>query len=783
MHTVKKIALMTWYHDNFGTVLQAVALQFTIESLGYPIDIVKYPVSGIRREGLAQKLLSYKRITAKLVRQFHAIKYRGGRDIQKAEAFAAFRNKHLHFTEPVHLAEEFEALNESYSTFVCGSDQIWSPILFNERYFLDFVHDDKTKVAYAPSFGVKNIADEIIRQKTGQYIKRFEHISVREEQGAGIIEKLTGERPCVMPDPTLLLTASDWEPFMAQGSYDTPYALCYFIGENEEYWNHAFGTAHSNGLPVRIIPMHPKDHFRDGCALKGQGPGEFLALIKNAAIVCTDSYHGVILSIAFGVPFFVYKRFGDRDKASQNSRVLDLLDHLQLRDRLVDYAHSISPTSIECDYSLAWSIIERDRQSAIEYLKTSLPEDACDRNASIHGGVSMREPLSKVFDVKGHCCGCAACFNICPSKAIRMEPDAYGFLYPSIDQSRCIGCGRCKKVCSFQSAEQTGNEPVAAFAAVNRDADLLASSSSGGVFGALAKYVLQNDGVVFGCAFNERQEPEHICIEDMESLKLLQGSKYVQSNINGIYAEAKRLLDSGREVLFTGTPCQVAGLNAFLGKEHENLLTADLVCHGVPSVKLFADYLHFVESKLGGRITEVNFRDKTKSWGHSGLILYKKSGKTRRKIIRPYLSSYYSYFLRGHISRESCYCCKYACGIRQGDFTMGDFWGVEHFHPEIPIKGGVSVLLANTQKAMKLLERLESDLALTKSTRLNAQAHNEQLNAPLRASDKRGFIYKLWLEKGYAAVDRIYFKRNRVFIAKSLIPRTVKEGIHKLLRC
>ena len=394
--------------------------------------------------------------------------------------------------------------------------------------------------------------------------------------------------------------------------------------------------------------------------------------------------------------------------------------------------------------------------------------------------------MIELFNQKKNCCNCTACMNICPKQAITIKPDENGFSFPEIDRDLCIECGLCNKVCAFQNVPITGNEPISTYVAINKNSEVLLSSASGGIFGALASLVLEKNGVVFGCAYNNDMEPEHIYVDNLQDIKKLQGSKYVQSNINTTYTEAKKYLKNDRWVLFTGTPCQIAGLKSFLGKDYGNLITVDIICHGVPSADFFRGYIQYLEDKLRGKVTDFKFRDKSNGWGLRGKVVYKKQGKVLQKSILPIDSYYYSYFLKGDIYRENCYECKYACGSREGDFTMGDYWGVEKAHPEIETKKGVSVLLVNSKKGTTLIDELRKYLDLTESTFEQARVQNGQLNSPTPKSLRREAILKTWREKGYQAVNDEYYKlyKKQIIISrvKTLIPQPVKELAKKYIK-
>jgi coenzyme F420-reducing hydrogenase beta subunit len=366
-----------------------------------------------------------------------------------------------------------------------------------------------------------------------------------------------------------------------------------------------------------------------------------------------------------------------------------------------------------------------------------------------------------------------------------MKSDIDGFIYPIINNDLCVECGLCKTVCAFQHEPVTYAKPFATYAAVNKNQSVLTASASGGIFAALASVVFEKGGVVFGCAFNRDMVPEHICVDNLIDMKKLQGSKYVQSSINTTYAQTRKFLREGRWVLFTGTPCQIAGLKSYLGKDYNTLITADLICHGVPSVAFFKGYIKHLQAKLNGRVIDFKFRDKSKEWGLLGKVIYEKNGVMREKLIPPYTSYYYSYFLKGDIYRENCYECKYASGSRQGDFTIGDYWGVEKAHPEINNRNGVSVLLVNSEKGMMMIEKLKKFLTLTESTFEQASVQNRQLRQPTDKSDRRGVILKMWREGGYQALAYEYYKTNKkqlmVFRIKTLVPQSAKKKIKKLL--
>lgn len=386
-----------------------------------------------------------------------------------------------------------------------------------------------------------------------------------------------------------------------------------------------------------------------------------------------------------------------------------------------------------------------------------------------------------LFDDKTQCCGCNACLNVCPQKAISIQEDEDGFVYPSIDSNICVNCGLCRQVCEYRKKEKaSATSKSVVYAAKGKNRTLTSKSSSGGVFATLAQIAINDGGIVFGCALElvgGEYVAHHISIEDIKNLWRIQGSKYVQSNIGDAYTRAKKALDIGKFVLFSGTPCQIAGLKSYLKKDYDNLLTVDLVCHGVPNSRLFNSYIKFEESKIGGTISEISFRNKT---DFRITIRYSVMGKERIKRIPSSLSSFYNFFLRGDIYRENCYSCKYASPERVSDLTLGDYWGFSAVHPDakkrrnLKEKDGVSCVLLNTKKGKNFFLKHEDFFECLESDFDKASRFNGQLLRPCKESSKRTRLFELMKEKGYAAVDEFYFnylgKKKYAYLLWNCVP-------------
>lgn len=390
-----------------------------------------------------------------------------------------------------------------------------------------------------------------------------------------------------------------------------------------------------------------------------------------------------------------------------------------------------------------------------------------------------------LYESKDKCCGCSACQSICPTNAIQMISDGDGFLYPHVQKDKCIECEMCIKTCVFKSTRSNEKTPINAYAAINKDKEVLINSSSGGVFGAVATKVLEKNGVVFGCSMNGKYEANHVYITNLNQLKALQGSKYIQSNIGESYKKVKEYLNSDKKVLFSGTPCQVDGLKSYLKIDYDNLITTDIICHGVPSPKFFKDYMNYLERKENLRILKFNFRDTDINYmSCAGKITYIKGKKVCQRKMTYHLDCFYNYFMYGVIFRECCYKCPYTNGNRPGDLTMGDYWGVQNYHPEIKTDKGVSALLVNTQKGVDLVSELNLDIINTNFN--NILNHNSNLVHPTPMNKDRDSVFKLYRESGIeAVVDNFYRKlgfKYYYYYIKNMIPISTKRRLKKILR-
>ena len=354
--------------------------------------------------------------------------------------------------------------------------------------------------------------------------------------------------------------------------------------------------------------------------------------------------------------------------------------------------------------------------------------------------------MIKIKDPKD-CCGCTACASICAHDAILMEPDALGFLYPKVNESKCIDCGLCEKVCQFNDNYDCSlnlPQPIA-YAARHKDIDEVMKSRSGAAFVAISDYILEQGGVVYGAGYKDHFRVAHKRATTKVERDEFRGSKYVQSDLTGVFRLVKEDLKKGLIVLFSGTPCQTSGLNAYIGEKlRENLFLMDIVCHGVPGPYLWRDYLVYLEKKHGSRITYVNFRDKELYGWKAHKETFKFESK-KGKID----STYFTYLFYQHIMfRHSCGVCHFTNLKRPSDITIADYWRWYRTDSNINADNkGCSLVLCNTEKGQKLFNAVKDKMDTIPAELANVmQPH---LSNPSEMHPKRMVFEHYYVQGGF----------------------------------
>lgn len=362
-----------------------------------------------------------------------------------------------------------------------------------------------------------------------------------------------------------------------------------------------------------------------------------------------------------------------------------------------------------------------------------------------------------------------------------LELDKEGFKYPILDSQKCINCGLCKLVCPMEATSNKAQ--FEAFAGYSRNNLITKNSSSGGIFSEFSTFILENGGIVFGAHLKPNFEVTHIGINTINDLNKIQGSKYVQSDIDKTFEECKNHLLKGLKVFYVGVPCQIYALKKYMREEYSNLYTADLICHGVPSVKIFKNYIQYLEKHHNGILSDINFRDKDKNgWSITLSYKIKRTNKTRTYYKISSISEYFTGFLTGLFMRESCYNCPFASSKRYGDLTLGDFWGYQKTRPDLRNDDGLSLLLCNNQKGKEMLNILRDRGVHLTSIDENSvlKSENKNLFYPTNRPEIRNTIYRELDDYGFEYIAKKYMRNN--FTLKNKIKNIIPAKIIKNIK-
>ncbi len=359
------------------------------------------------------------------------------------------------------------------------------------------------------------------------------------------------------------------------------------------------------------------------------------------------------------------------------------------------------------------------------------------------------------------CFGCGACFNLCKQKAISFEKNALGFMYPVVDQTKCVECGICLRGCPTNI--DGASKSARAFFAFNKETEIQRNSSSAGAAYNLSKWFLLNGGIVFGCAWENSFRAKHVFIDKVEDLFRLQKSKYVQSDLSSTFLAVRNALLLGKKVLFFGTPCQVAAIKSFLSKDNvSNLFCVDLVCHGVPSNRFLKEFINYTEERKNITIKSIDFRHKI--WDRTQYItkidFMNKRNKEKTALLHWSETSYMYFFMLGYSLRESCYHCKFSSKNREGDITLGDYW-LQGANKKLDSSNGISLILINTVKGNSFKGVFENTMLLTELDSNSYRDLFEQLSHPCEKPKDYDAFKKSYVNKGYGGAEEFFSIKNK----------------------
>lgn len=760
----KTLGILTFNRAlNYGAVLQTYALKKVCEDLGYEVHTVNYlkamPEINPNPITVFAATDNKKSAVIKLIRDM--MSYPG--DQKRWRAFSDFRKNYLSESDVCTTSEEIA--NLGYDIYISGSDQIWNYKITGDEFdpvYFGKIPGVKHQIVYAASAHDTPFPLNMEISLSDMLADVDAPISIREQHLADYVAKQTGVRHPVVLDPTLLAGRGFIDALPEVNKPKKRYIMIYQIDANPASDVSVAALEKHFGYKTytMTVPRLGSVHGRKGTA----GPEEFLTLLKNAEFLVTNSFHGIALSLLLEKNFYVY------DNGGVMTRIDNLLAAVGLTDRKIKMVVDIDPKN-RISYPEVSQKLSVLRETSMQFLRDALDG----KNASVPAE-QVPEFALPVMNLrqKQDCSGCSACADTCPVQAISMYEDSEGFLYPRIDESLCIHCGKCDRVCGFKPKDESrsGYELPKAYGIKHRDEQTRLTSRSGAAFIAFSDRILEQGGVVYGAAMQENFTVRHIRATNREERDRMKGAKYVQSNVTGVYPVIAEDLRSGKKVLFSGTPCQVAGLIAMLDAlyiDRSGLVSCDLVCHGVPSPMLWRDYVAYIEKTSGSAVKSADFRDKSFGWDSHCESFDLENGK--KIVSRDYTDLFYDHIMM----RPSCHNCHFANVHRVADLTLADFWGIEKNDAAFNDNKGVSLVLVSSEKGVALLEEVKPQLHWFECNVANCI--QPTLTKPTTPSPRRSDFWKDYKEMDFPAFLKKYTMPLSSF---GRVKRTIKKMLYKM---
>ncbi len=688
---------------NFGTVMQALGLKSYLETLGHTVKIINYRNPNIEKSYRPGRILpgntskSKRKYFIKWLNEFTKKPYMPLR----RKRFEDFFSEYFNLTDEYSSVKQLRNAKLPFDVIFVGSDQIWNSTItkgLDPAFFGDFAPKNTIIASYGASIGNSTVPEREI-PVFSEFFKKMDYISVREENAKTVFGPLTDKPISVVCDPTFLPDREYFKSFMNKKS---PYGNKKYIYVHVHHYSSkavelveaAKKLSEKTGLPV-VHNIQTAKFKNELGNTKGAGPIETLNAIAHSEYVVTQSFHLSVFSLLFEKNFITLKRDRNNDRLENLFQKLDITEHFVSPDEpLPDFK------DIPINFKDVHKKMEAMRPDSEAFIDSVLKGKKCERIADYFTSSD-----------KFTCYGCCACKDACPTGAITMVRDQEGFYQPEINKDLCISCGKCNRVCPYNTKAKTEGFESKGFMAHAKDTFDSENSASGGMFPIFAKNIISKGGYVVGVKYDDNLTAVYDIVRSWQEAKAFCGSKYVEAKHNNIYNKTKKALETGKPVLFTGAPCKVAGLKNFLGKEYDNLITAEIICACSSSPRILKRYINGKEAQMKSPVTFLAFRDKSKGWSKVATTLKFENGKEESTSRR--WNTYYHCFVSAYLAKRSCFRCEFVGDNKIADITMGDFWGYDKINKKLKAdKIGVSALKIATEKGMNFLEEVKDNISL-----------------------------------------------------------------------
>lgn len=731
----QKVGVITFHEaNNYGAVLQAVALQKALVKVGSEPYLINYrPKTEYGfKIGLSLRNIPY----------IPFIKH-------KERTFNRFLKRNAKLTKVAKNQNDLKVIKNKFDCIITGSDQVFNPKWRNgdTNYILSFANNSQ-RYSYAASFGISELPLEWSKT-ISPLLSDYNTISVRETSAVKIIENL-GLKARIDCDPVLLLSKDEWLK-LSKTNRLKPYLLLYTLESNDELLSFARKIAKEQNLQIVQLTDSLRSKKGDIHYFSFRSPEEYIGAFAKASYIVTNSFHGLAFSTLLEKDFTVFLQ---NKNGAPNARLTDFVNKYQISDRVFGQGGEKLAAH---NFELTRQLIKEDAENSYSYLKTF--------------------GKTNLVSTKSNCAYCGACANVCPVNAITYKLDLEGNKYPQINLSKCVSCNACEQVCPYTNAT-TKNNVIKTYGFANSSDDRL-SSRSGGLFITIAKGFINQNGIVYGAVLNKDNKVEHVRATTISEIEAMQKSKYVVSdNFDKVIASIINDLNESKTVFVSGTPCFINAVNTvckYKNVDVSKLLTMDLVCHGTPTSKIFESYIKKIEAKYGP-VSNFQFRDKEKGWNTHFESFVDSNGS------KHYSQEYADIFYSHSFQRPSCYNCKFSNTTRPSDITGADFWGGNKLK-EFSDNKGASLVLVNTNKGLETFNTLCKDKGVIKEVELQSfmQSH---LSEPLKEPTDRNKLWDLYLIKGFDFASKETSKKQnqirksnkrKAFIVKVLRKLKIKK--------